>query len=487
MPTTPRLRQACDVCHNLKVRCSGTMPCQGCAESGASCFYSISNRLGRPPGAKNKRSASSSETASLSAANEASIPPSTRTPTMIVPPQQLMVFPEDSTGERATVGQSRWSLNRPAPPRRQRSDPQTRQPRRKTEGVLTPSTSSAESDIGSSGNDHTIGEDFMGGGGGNSMRDLDCLRRVHWETSGYGFSGLLGGDWNWSGRPTGSSGVENRDHFNYDDMMLDDPTSFVAMPHLSELGNIRTMPPDPISQVAQSELSAGLSSGSGPEHMYPGQSLLPHEDECACLQKHTELLCALKKYGAIRGSPKSDGGNSAFVPVGRIMANIQDAFKTWKTFINCPSCSQDGDQEVLLLSLMCARAVLCQLEGITWNGDSGSSTPADSSPTLTLGEFEVEGDEKSMLLQALRSITLRKIEAVLMRLREVLERIKRLEGGQDPYRQSENRRGRVEGGWMDPRNGDEASNLAYAEQMLQGLVRYVRVLEGGYSSNQINI
>lgn len=354
--------------------------------------------------------------------------------------------------------------------------------------MLTPSASSTESDIGSSRGDPTVGEDIMGGGGSNSMRELDSLRRMHWDTSGYGFSGLLGGDWNWNGRPSGSSGIENRDTFSYDDMMLDDSMGFVAMPHLSELGNIRTIPPDPISQVAQAELSAGLSSGSGPEHMYPSQPHLPHEDECACLQKHTELLCALKKYGAIKGSPKPDGSGSGYLPVGRIMANIQQAFKTWKAFINCPSCSQDGDQEVLLLSLMCARAVLCQLEGVTWNGGSGSSTPADSSPTLTLGEFEVEGDEKSMLLQALRSITLRKIEAVLMRLKEVLERVRRLEDGQDPYRQSENRRGRgVEGGWMEPRNGDGASNLAYAEQMLQGLVRYVRVLEGSYSTNQMNI
>ncbi|EKG09611.1 hypothetical protein MPH_13314 [Macrophomina phaseolina MS6] len=59
LPSTPssvRLRLACDSCHGLKVRCSGTLPCEACADSGSHCFYSIVGRLGRPKGSKTKRS-----------------------------------------------------------------------------------------------------------------------------------------------------------------------------------------------------------------------------------------------------------------------------------------------------------------------------------------------------------------------------------------------------------------------------------------------
>ena len=54
MTGTTRLRSACDACHQLKVRCSGCLPCKGCTESGRSCLYRMSSRLGRPPGVKKK-------------------------------------------------------------------------------------------------------------------------------------------------------------------------------------------------------------------------------------------------------------------------------------------------------------------------------------------------------------------------------------------------------------------------------------------------
>jgi hypothetical protein len=54
-PPPPRLRRACDTCHQLKVRCSGTMPCETCLSSNNECFYSQLNRLGRPKGSKNRQ------------------------------------------------------------------------------------------------------------------------------------------------------------------------------------------------------------------------------------------------------------------------------------------------------------------------------------------------------------------------------------------------------------------------------------------------
>ena len=48
-----KLRTACDRCHQIKVRCSGDVPCQGCLLSNSLCLYSFSHPLGRPRGTKN--------------------------------------------------------------------------------------------------------------------------------------------------------------------------------------------------------------------------------------------------------------------------------------------------------------------------------------------------------------------------------------------------------------------------------------------------
>ena len=50
-----KLRTACDICHHAKMKCSGGTPCQGCRGSDHDCIYSVSKRIGRPKGTKNKR------------------------------------------------------------------------------------------------------------------------------------------------------------------------------------------------------------------------------------------------------------------------------------------------------------------------------------------------------------------------------------------------------------------------------------------------
>lgn len=62
--TTTRLRNACDTCHKLKRRCTGTMPCENCASLGSSCFYSVAGRLGRPRGSKSRRNTESMKSSS---------------------------------------------------------------------------------------------------------------------------------------------------------------------------------------------------------------------------------------------------------------------------------------------------------------------------------------------------------------------------------------------------------------------------------------
>ena len=56
-PQSKKLRTACDICHQAKMKCSGGNPCQGCRSSDHDCIYSVSKRIGRPKGTKNKRTA----------------------------------------------------------------------------------------------------------------------------------------------------------------------------------------------------------------------------------------------------------------------------------------------------------------------------------------------------------------------------------------------------------------------------------------------
>ena len=53
--STKRFRSACDYCHDTKVKCSGTKPCEKCEKIGFDCTYSVSNRMGRPKDTRNKK------------------------------------------------------------------------------------------------------------------------------------------------------------------------------------------------------------------------------------------------------------------------------------------------------------------------------------------------------------------------------------------------------------------------------------------------
>ncbi|KAI1746762.1 hypothetical protein F4782DRAFT_536091 [Xylaria castorea] len=59
MPTqragVQRIRTTCDNCYKAKMKCSRGNPCETCARLGHRCFYSPSNRLGRPPKGQAKK------------------------------------------------------------------------------------------------------------------------------------------------------------------------------------------------------------------------------------------------------------------------------------------------------------------------------------------------------------------------------------------------------------------------------------------------
>ncbi|KAJ5787469.1 hypothetical protein N7457_002459 [Penicillium paradoxum] len=53
--TSKKLRRACDICHRMKLRCSGTNPCSRCQDAVAECVYSFAAKIGKPKGSRNKK------------------------------------------------------------------------------------------------------------------------------------------------------------------------------------------------------------------------------------------------------------------------------------------------------------------------------------------------------------------------------------------------------------------------------------------------
>ena len=107
-----KLRTACDICHQAKMKCSGGTPCQGCRGSDHDCIYSVSKRIGRPKGTKNKRTAdrmnrqqSERERKTHKNERESQVPASTPSPGLISRAQTQPLAFDNSTGQQpATMG-----------------------------------------------------------------------------------------------------------------------------------------------------------------------------------------------------------------------------------------------------------------------------------------------------------------------------------------------------------------------------------------------
>ena len=53
--TLPKLRQACDMCHHAKVKCSEDEPCARCRDNNLHCSHSYAIKAGKPKGSKNRK------------------------------------------------------------------------------------------------------------------------------------------------------------------------------------------------------------------------------------------------------------------------------------------------------------------------------------------------------------------------------------------------------------------------------------------------
>ena len=231
--------------------------------------------------------------------------------------------------------------------------------------------------------------------------------------------------------------------------------------------------------------------------------------ECSCLQRHMDLLCSLKRPQLHRPSSTllHNGSSSAGgLPVDTVLQNAQEAWEACRAVTECHDSLDNHDHEVILLLVMCLRTVVSQIQQLPWQAasdggvslgftqdefrDDGMRSRESSSPLenrsgtgagscggggvpILVGEFEVCGDDKELLLGSLRMIGLRKVAAGLTMLRQLIDRKKAKPRTQQP---------RMNGAdgmclptlMMD--NLQDASDLKHVERMMDGLMHSIKVV-----------
>ena len=215
---------------------------------------------------------------------------------------------------------------------------------------------------------------------------------------------------------------------------------------------------------------------------------------CTCLQQNAELLCSFKNVN-------SEEGKSA-QSLDTVLLNTQEALKLWQVLIQCRRCADDNDQEVLLLALMTTRIVVLRLYQLlpSWSlqasGRNGCSDDRqlsqqqqrqeetenwcpNCSTRVTVGSFEIMGNERMLVFQVVLLTTVRKIKSVMTRFKEILDRKKKtLELVSDCLPRSTKQ--------GDIKLSHATSNLWHVQQMLQSLGSLLQTIERALERDQFN-
>jgi hypothetical protein len=211
-----------------------------------------------------------------------------------------------------------------------------------------------------------------------------------------------------------------------------------------------------------------------------------------------DLLCSLKRRQLPRPTNPCPFPSGA-LPVDCVLQNAQEAWDACRAITDCHDSlhDHDHDHEVILLLVMCLRTVVSQIQQLPWQTSDGptpdelrddgirssreSSSPLENRPgaetnsrgvPILVGDFEVCGDDKDLLMGSLRIIGLRKLAAGLTTLRQLVDGQKARLGTQHARRTGAD--GRCHATLMMD-NLHDSGDLKHVGRMMDGLMQSIKV------------
>lgn len=384
--TYKKLRSACDRCHQSKMKCSGGMPCSNCFGSGEDCCYSVSNRSGRPKGAKNKRNQEQMSTAQQEECPSISVMSAAHSSK---PSQQ---FSQQIQQPTMPLTPSTYSVS------------------------FSPTLSAFWEPL------HPDTDNYL-----NAVQPVaskvipECVSQVSQLT-------LL----NWSLMTNFHSQNEPK-NVSYDTSGLFKSFTMESaeepLPFLTDqsMYDIRTKSMDQQRPFGSPTVSnTTLSSPESEDSLSDSHLCMPYSAStsrvqttaslpaCSCLEQHFNLLCHLK-------SPEQQRHTASTLDV--ILIAVQKSLETWRNVIHCQVCPYDDDQTVLLLSTMTMRSMLGRFQRLCESKDEEhgrSEVPSPAPGTVKLGNYEATKHEQALVTQLLILRALGKIKYALVSLKETV-------------------------------------------------------------------